>query len=861
MDQQAKIPTLKDSKKPQVKLRGLGSGLTLFDRFKQFKKKDLAFILAGLGTLFMAPLAEHFAMSPESADGTLQQGWGGGHPGGMGATGNAGDIFGGGNGPYEPGTTGLAPGGPTGGGSDVITPLNVRDPSALVMGPGATQQPPTNSVAPQTPPPTAPTHSDSDLKDALAASAAGVGAAAKKALLPVPKISLGNNALRGLGAVSGGSTAAASLGPISSKGLAPDTAAQVGGLTNVRPTANFRGVARGPGSGGGGAIENLKKAAENAAGAFNRTGAANGLANAASQAIPTGDGHGFGGLGQGGIAHNDKGPGGNSMKDTKNPGESLEFMREKMEMQKRLDLEWKKKEAGDTTLQMLKWRNKIGDGIADSLGKAMGTFITCPFSKGLSACLSPGDSGPVAYSCIVNGNLVTVPAEIVTTDAGCRGSDGKPEDQPYVFDGSTIHQCGSGDPSGLAGATKCDQVGGTAAPSGTANPGPKKSIGQNGGNVPTATDQILNKYQPQLAAMANACSIVEKATSQQTLANGAKAQNDPEHDAFLSKAKENLNTLAEAQGFLTGQPSCGVKGESLTGDNTVPGLHKTAIVDTINAMGALYGQQAAGNAVNLNKKDGGQALSNAATPLSNARKAWTAAGNIITDQEGKINGVQSITLTGHLTEDLGMKSVKEAVDTAQKDMASLAKDVKDNHDKLGKLLDRSEGVADANKGSLPSLNDLNENADGIQKKDIVDANKAIKDPQVAAALKSSGVTADEIKDLKITPAESGGQKPVQHDMIVQAISGIDGGDKAPSVGDAQTKLQAVVTAANELKTAAPASAGTPSPAATKLKTAITDANAAVTGLAKSVTDVRQLQLDEIAGIRSDANDAQSAPAK
>ena len=92
MDQQPKIPTLKDTQRPQVKIKGLGVGLTLIDRLKQFKKKDLAFILAGLGTLFMAPLAEHFMMSPESADGQLQQGWGRA-PGG--------NFFGGGGTPYE----------------------------------------------------------------------------------------------------------------------------------------------------------------------------------------------------------------------------------------------------------------------------------------------------------------------------------------------------------------------------------------------------------------------------------------------------------------------------------------------------------------------------------------------------------------------------------------------------------------------------------------------------------------------------------------------------------------------------------------------------------------------------------------
>ena len=65
---QPKIPTLKDSQKPQVKIKGLAAGLSLFDRLKQFKKKDLALILAGLGTLFMAPLAEHFMMAPEGGD-------------------------------------------------------------------------------------------------------------------------------------------------------------------------------------------------------------------------------------------------------------------------------------------------------------------------------------------------------------------------------------------------------------------------------------------------------------------------------------------------------------------------------------------------------------------------------------------------------------------------------------------------------------------------------------------------------------------------------------------------------------------------------------------------------------------------
>lgn len=39
-----------------------------------------------------------------------------------------------------------APGDPVGQSGDVITPLNVRDPSALVMGPGASWNPPAGDV-------------------------------------------------------------------------------------------------------------------------------------------------------------------------------------------------------------------------------------------------------------------------------------------------------------------------------------------------------------------------------------------------------------------------------------------------------------------------------------------------------------------------------------------------------------------------------------------------------------------------------------------------------------------------------------------------------------------------------------------
>ena len=48
------------------------------------------------------------------------------------------------------GASGLAPGQAVGEPVDVITPLNVRDPSALVMGPGANEMPRVSPAAPPT---------------------------------------------------------------------------------------------------------------------------------------------------------------------------------------------------------------------------------------------------------------------------------------------------------------------------------------------------------------------------------------------------------------------------------------------------------------------------------------------------------------------------------------------------------------------------------------------------------------------------------------------------------------------------------------------------------------------------------------
>lgn len=391
-----KIPTLKDSQKPQVKVRGLEAGVTLFDRLKQFKKKDLAFILAGLGTLFMAPLAEHFMMAPEQAS-DLTPGMAGNKGG------SSGGLFGGGSSPYEPGANGLAQGAPSGGGSDIITPLNVRDPSALVMGPGATQQPPTQSVAPATPPPTAPATKDSDLRDALAASgarAAGAASKAAKALMPVPKVALsGAGGLRGLGVTSGGSSASSGGGAIqSSNTLAKANAG--GGLSTVKAIPGYRGAAsgRGPGQGGSGA-EALKAAAEKAGNIMNQGSASTALDAAARQDIP-GGGAGLGGSGAGGTGATDKGASGNQDKNSKNVGESLDFLKAKAIQEKKIELWGKEQEANDMNLLAAQVRNDAIKGIVGEMAKSLGSCAGKLVTGG--ACVDPTLT-PGSYKCIDTG--------------------------------------------------------------------------------------------------------------------------------------------------------------------------------------------------------------------------------------------------------------------------------------------------------------------------------------------------------------------------------------------------------------------------------------------------------------------------
>ncbi len=418
------IPTLKDAQKPQVKIKGLAGATSLIERLKQFKKKDLAFMAAGLGVLFMTPIAEHYMMSPEGGDKGFQPGFGA-----------RGGVFGSGGSPYEGGVTGMAPGGPTGGG-DVITPLNVRDPSALVMGPNSSQQPPATATTP--PPP--PSKSDSsDWKDALANSASKAASeATKKASLPVPKPAMANAGLRGLGAATGGGGGSYTL-PAISAGNVPNRGTGSNALSQVRPAPGFKGVTRGGAPQG--SLENLKKAAASAGSDLNRAGSAAGnLESAASHQMPTGSAsEGGGGPGAGGA---DKGVGGSQDKGSKSLGESLEFLRMKEEQSKEIDLRWKLKEK-----KAMRWPN-IADKMAEEMAmapvKGLSTFVADAF-KNLGAGKSKklvctdggywempkselGDSAPNKdqewFWTMKDGKVVACTKSVCPAKTGCAWSEG-----------------------------------------------------------------------------------------------------------------------------------------------------------------------------------------------------------------------------------------------------------------------------------------------------------------------------------------------------------------------------------------------------------------------------------------------------
>ncbi len=726
---QPKIPTLKDSQKPQVKVRGLGAGLSFFDRIKQFNKKDLAFILAGLGTLFMAPLADHFMMSPDNGDASLSPGFGSGKGAGPG-------IFG-----AEDRTSdgsGTAVGSPVGG-SDVITPLNVRDPSSLIMGPGSSSQPPTNSSASVAPSVSAPGRSDQDVRDALAGAAShAASAAVKKSLLPVPKIGLSGSSLRGLGVATGNSSATAGGGP-SMQGLGLGSHGNVANnMAGVKGGGNIASVGPRGLTTGADALTALKAAGDKAGGMFDRAaGSAQGNLNAAAnEAIPSGGGPSAGGgSGPGGGGPGDKPGNGGGPKDSKSGGESLAYELMKQNLQKQLELYWKEQEAMDPTLELYKMRNSMAEAVAGQIGTTIGNFaggaltgVLCKsglFGGSVAACFGLQST----FSCIpigTNGqNLPNAqPIQVAnyggtqvggacgmnqsTTGVGTPGAATSTTYAVLAFanDGNSNHYfyCQTSPPE-LVNCTGASPANPTAPGSGT----PPPAVGQLDGGISGA---VGGTNAGGLSGIATQCNTIPQLLSTQSSGGTVSALSSGPAATWLKGAQVQMHSLATARMELTGASdgACGVQ----IGDN-VPNLRSMAIHNIQSAMQALT---IVGSASPLNQTiaDGGSALGLAAGQVAQARQSFDLASSKIADALRQASGMN---LNAYSGSDCGQNcsGVYSGATAGQASINSAAQTMQQAQTQLGALLSQAEDAVKSQAGGgQPAANDPTAPTDPTVKK-------------------------------------------------------------------------------------------------------------------------------------------------
>ncbi len=317
----------------KFQLRSSAGKLSFIDRLRQFRRKDLAFILAGLGILFMAPLADFlFTGSGSDDSGAVGTGWGLRNAlGGLG-----------GGGPFDYGVNGMAPGGALGSNGEVITPLDARDPASLILGlPGmGGETPKTPAEAPAAPSP-------NSFKDSFGGAAAGAARAAiKSAGFGIPHLPLGASGLRAMGFGGGSHGAAGGAGGMSGINAwgVPTHAAGNSSLANVFSTPGYKGSAALNTMSGGG-FGAMKTAASRAAKNFDNVGsAAANLQKAAAMPIVGAGGGNTGGGGAGGRSGG-AGQTGSIGKTNKSIGQSLAYMAAKQNLQHAIDLYWKKQEA------------------------------------------------------------------------------------------------------------------------------------------------------------------------------------------------------------------------------------------------------------------------------------------------------------------------------------------------------------------------------------------------------------------------------------------------------------------------------------------------------------------------------------
>ncbi len=328
-------PTLTDSQITDFKVRRIPVKLSFAQRFNKFREKDLTFILAGLTVLFMAPLAEHFILSPEAATpGSYKQGWG------IKSSGRLSD----GSSPYDPGVDSLAPGGVVGSNADLATGINSGGDSSLFAGSDPAVQSSASDVAPQA---NENTNADTKWKDAVASAAAkGAAKAIGTVRLPVPKPSLVKAAMAAA-AGGGGGSSQWSPPPIGATHV-PNAPVKRDSLPYVVQNPNFAGVGPRGLAGSAESADELKRAAADAGTAMNRASPAIGNAQqAAAFLVPSGHSAEAEGISSNKDSGNKDSKSTlpvNPKSDTKTQTPSLASLAAKANMEHAIDLDWKLKE-------------------------------------------------------------------------------------------------------------------------------------------------------------------------------------------------------------------------------------------------------------------------------------------------------------------------------------------------------------------------------------------------------------------------------------------------------------------------------------------------------------------------------------
>ncbi|MBI3505152.1 MAG: hypothetical protein HY059_09940 [Proteobacteria bacterium] len=293
----------------------------------RFLRKDVLFIASGLGVLLLAPFSEFFI--PKS-DKVPRMSRGFDSKGGLLAAGS----------PFEPGAGGNAPGGlPGGPGRVQITPLMASDPRQMII-PDQDEAAQTKTADAPAAAPAEPPKDEGWGSVAKKAATRGAREAFSQAGAPRLKSAL-SDVVKGLSGGGGGSTQAAyNLAPISARGV-PYKGDSVKSYSLASAAPGYRSVAMRSLASSGNSFDNMKAAAGNQASLLNKGTAAEALKAAADAAAKTKDGD---------LSGKDKDdekkkPTANPKDEDKNKKkESLAELAAKMEMQKQVELKWKKKE-------------------------------------------------------------------------------------------------------------------------------------------------------------------------------------------------------------------------------------------------------------------------------------------------------------------------------------------------------------------------------------------------------------------------------------------------------------------------------------------------------------------------------------